>query len=76
MPSLHTGTVLEEKIFALIFEWDIHSKLTSLALDNTSTNDVCVTYLRAKLTSRKALISGGDVFFHIRCFAHILNLIV
>lgn len=75
MPSPHTGAALAEKIFALLFEWGIHLKLASLTLDNASANDVCVTYLKAKLASRTALISGGDLF-HIRCCAHILNLIV
>jgi len=44
-------------------------------LDNASSNDVFVGLLRNQLNIKKALICEGE-FFHTRCCAHILNLIV
>ena len=49
--------------------------MSIVTLDNASSNDTCVGILKAKLNSRKCLILNGE-FFHIRCGAHILNLIV
>ncbi|XP_042958031.1 zinc finger BED domain-containing protein RICESLEEPER 1-like [Carya illinoinensis] len=43
--------------------------------DNASSNDVSVELLRTQLNIKKALLCDGE-FFHLRCCAHILNLIV
>lgn len=75
MPSPHTGIALADKMYGLLSEWGIIDKLSTLTLDNASANDVCVGVLKAKLNSRKALVLNGSLF-HIRCCAHILNLIV
>lgn len=47
----------------------------SVTLDNASNNDVSVEMLRTQLNVKNALVCDGD-FFHIRCCAHILNLVV
>lgn len=44
-------------------------------MDNNSSNDVCVGLLRNQLNMKKAILCECE-FFHIRCCAHILNLIV
>ncbi|KAJ9553107.1 LOW QUALITY PROTEIN: hypothetical protein OSB04_017152 [Centaurea solstitialis] len=48
-------------------------KLSCLTVDNASSNDVAVGHVRDNLS--KKLVLGGE-FFHMRCAAHILNLIV
>lgn len=75
LPSPHTGITISERIYKMVCEWNLESKLFSITLDNASSNDSFVTTLRTQLNLRKALLCKGE-FFHIRCCAHILNLIV
>jgi len=75
MPSPHTSIALSEKLYALLCEWGIEYKVFTLTLDNASANDVSVDLLKNQLIENNALISDGS-FFHIRCCAHVLNLVV
>lgn len=75
IPSPHTGITISEKMYKMVCEWSLESKLFSITLDNASSNDSFVAILRTQLNLRNALVCRGD-FFHIRCCAHILNLIV
>ncbi|XP_024023525.1 zinc finger BED domain-containing protein RICESLEEPER 2 isoform X1 [Morus notabilis] len=75
MPSPHTGIALSEKFYALLCEWGIEYKVFTLTLDNVSANDVSVDLLKNQLVENNALISDGS-FFHIRCCARVLNLVV
>ncbi|XP_059639299.1 zinc finger BED domain-containing protein RICESLEEPER 2-like [Cornus florida] len=75
MPSPHNGVALTEKIYTLLTKWGIEKKLFSITLDNASSNCSFVELLKSQLNLNDALLSGGE-FFHIRCCAHILNLIV
>jgi hypothetical protein len=75
MPPPHNGISLCEKTYNLLEECGIETKVFSITLDNAYSNDVCVGLLRNQLNIKKALICGGE-FFHTRCCAHILYLIV
>jgi hypothetical protein len=75
MPPPHNGISLSEKIYNLLCEWGIENKVFSVTLDNASSNDTSVDMLRTQLNIKKALVCQGDLF-HLRCCAHILNLIV
>jgi hypothetical protein len=75
MSPPHNGISLCEKTYNLLEEWGIETKVFSITLDNASSNDVCVGLLRNQLNIKKALVCEGE-FFHFRCCAHILNLIV
>ncbi|KAG2680595.1 hypothetical protein I3760_11G105700 [Carya illinoinensis] len=75
MPPPHNGISLSEKIYNLLCEWGIQHKIFVLTLDNASSNDVSVELLRTQLNIKKALVCDGE-FFHLRCCAHILNLVV
>ena len=44
-------------------------------MDNASSNDVAIEYLRRKTKDRVGSLLGCE-FFPMRCCAHILNLIV
>jgi hypothetical protein len=59
----------------LLQEWGINKKVFSITLDNDSANDLYVEQLKPKLNMKKALLCECE-FFHMRCCAHILNLIV
>ncbi|KAG5533345.1 hypothetical protein RHGRI_027517 [Rhododendron griersonianum] len=54
--------------------WNIDRKISSITVDNCSTNDAMIDLLWDKLDSA-SLMLGGELF-HMRCCAHILNLIV
>ncbi|KAL4589712.1 hypothetical protein LXL04_002620 [Taraxacum kok-saghyz] len=71
MPPPHTGAALPEKIYGLLKEWGIHTKVVSITLDNASSNDSMVDCLKFDLD-----LMGDGAYFHVRCCAHILNLIV
>lgn len=49
MPPPHSGVALCEKIYTLLCEWGIESKLFSMTLDNASTNNVFVHYSKHNL---------------------------
>ncbi|KAA0035954.1 thiamine biosynthetic bifunctional enzyme TH1 [Cucumis melo var. makuwa] len=53
-------------------DWGIERVIT-LTVDNASSNDTAVAYLLKRFN--KGLLFGGE-FLHVRCCAHILNLIV
>nr|XP_027062894.1 zinc finger BED domain-containing protein RICESLEEPER 1-like [Coffea arabica] len=53
----------------------IENKVSSIIVDNVSYNDMCIRRLREDFSLRKRL-NIGENFFHVRCCAHILNLLV
>nr|GEU94013.1 hypothetical protein [Tanacetum cinerariifolium] len=74
-PSPHTGIDLAEKISCLVKSWGIEKKLFTITLDNASANDCCVDLLKNQFRLMKSLVYDGTLF-HLKCCAHILNLIV
>ena len=44
-------------------------------MDNASSNNVAIDYVKEKIKESDSSIFGGE-FMHMRCCAHILNLIV
>ena len=72
-PPPHSGPAIAMKLMELIKEWGLQKKVFTVTVDNASSNDNMQGVLKRKL--RKDLVCSGD-FFHIRCAAHILNLIV
>lgn len=55
-------------------EWDVDTKLTTLTVDNCTTNDALIEDLKDKIELKYFLVRGK--YFHMRCAAHIMNLIV
>ncbi|KZV58755.1 zinc finger BED domain-containing protein RICESLEEPER 2-like [Dorcoceras hygrometricum] len=75
MPPPHSGIALCDKINSLFNSWGVQRKVFTITLDNAAANDVFVGLLRDTLGLNCSLASGGE-FLHVRCCAHILNLIV
>ncbi|CAA0835341.1 Unknown protein [Striga hermonthica] len=63
------GRCLEEKLV----EWGI-SKVFAITVDNASSNDVAVEYLKKQLRKHDGLMLDENL--HMRCACHIINLIV
>lgn len=72
-PPPHSGYAIAMKLMEILKEWGLEKKVFSLTVDNASANDTMQTILKKKL--QNDLLCGGE-FFHVRCSAHILNLIV
>jgi len=71
MPPSHNVVSLAEKLLLLLKDWGLDKKVMCLTVDNASSNDLCVDMMKVQLK----LLCDGD-YFHVRCCAHILNLIV
>ncbi|CAN0883897.1 Zinc finger BED domain-containing protein RICESLEEPER 2 [Linum grandiflorum] len=55
-------------------DWNVDSKLSTITLDNCSTNDALIEKIKRKLGLSDLIMHGSLV--HMRCSAHVLNLIV
>jgi len=74
-PPPHIGFELSKKINGFLHDCEIEKRIFSLTLDNASTNYVLIRTLKSEFLLQNSLVCIGE-FLHIRCCAHILNLIV
>ncbi|XP_048501335.1 zinc finger BED domain-containing protein RICESLEEPER 2 [Beta vulgaris subsp. vulgaris] len=75
IPPPRKGKDIANCIFKCLKEWDIESKVFTVSLDNASANDSCINIIKDTFSLTKRLICGGKLF-HVRCCAHILNIMV
>ncbi|XP_058103795.1 zinc finger BED domain-containing protein RICESLEEPER 1-like isoform X3 [Magnolia sinica] len=73
--DLHSGEAISKVVMEKLDNWNIYGKLSSITLDNCSTNDVVVRDLVSELVPKGLLLKDGELF-HVRCCTHVLNLIV
>ena len=66
--------IIAEVIIEHLFEWNLDRKVSTITVDNCSTNDAMIPKILGKF-GRSKFILGANLF-HMRCCAHILNLIV
>ena len=74
VPSPHTKDGLAEVLVDCFLEWNIDRKLFTITVDNCSTNDAMIRLLLNKLDTSSLMLDRS--MLHMRCAAHILNLIV
>lgn len=74
MPAPHTAEALAEILYDCLCDWNIDRKVSTITVDNCTTNDAIINKLLDKLPLR-TLMRNGELL-HMRCCAHILNLIV
>ncbi|KAH0766223.1 hypothetical protein KY290_002212 [Solanum tuberosum] len=72
--SSHRGEDLGKSISKCLHEWGLH-RIFTVTVDNASSNSVAITELSKQLTKWGTNLMGGS-HLHIRCMAHIVNLIV
>uniref|UniRef100_A0A7N2L115 Transposase n=1 Tax=Quercus lobata TaxID=97700 RepID=A0A7N2L115_QUELO len=70
----HKGKTIGKMVESCLEEWNIEVIFT-LTVDNASSNDVAISYLKEATNRWKGTVLGNE-FVHVRCCAHILNLIV
>ena len=74
MPSPHTKEVHSNVLLQTLLEWNIDRKLSTMTVDNCSTNDAVINIILDKL-QRSTLVMRGSML-HMLCATHVLNLIV
>ncbi|XP_062088415.1 zinc finger BED domain-containing protein RICESLEEPER 2-like [Humulus lupulus] len=74
VPS-HKGDLVGKKLINCLNEWGI-SSVFAVTVDNASLNDVALRKLKGHLLDKDNTIPLNGEMFHMRCSAHILNLIV
>ncbi|KAL4554031.1 hypothetical protein LXL04_039857 [Taraxacum kok-saghyz] len=70
----HSGVLIGRAIEKCLVEWGLKNIMT-ITVDNASSNDVAVNHLRNVLNHWECGVLKG-AFLHMRCAAHILNLVV
>jgi len=70
----HKGETIGKKVEEALKEWGIRN-VSTITVDNASSNDVVISYLKRRLKNNNWLM-GEEDHLHMRCVAHILNLVV
>ncbi|CAN0858023.1 Putative AC9 transposase [Linum grandiflorum] len=70
----HTSAKLATVLRECPMAWNVDSKLSTITLDNCSTNDALIEKIKKKLGLSNLIMHVSLV--HMRCSAHVLNLIV
>ncbi|XP_058774388.1 zinc finger BED domain-containing protein RICESLEEPER 2-like [Vicia villosa] len=70
----HRGKTVGKKVEDVLKEWGLRN-VSTITVDNAASNDVAVKYLEQKIRNMNGLFLDG-FGFHMRCCAHILNLVV
>nr|XP_023927487.1 zinc finger BED domain-containing protein RICESLEEPER 1-like [Quercus suber] len=73
VPPPHSGVVIFDAIFKSLLDWGLENKVCTITLDNANNNDAAVRILKDAI--KRKLMLGGKIF-HVRCCAHIINLLV
>ncbi|KAL0345675.1 UNVERIFIED_CONTAM: putative AC transposase [Sesamum radiatum] len=74
VPAPHTTEVLADKLVDALVDWNIDRKVSTITVDNCTTNDAMINHLLDKLPTNEMPLDRKVL--HMRCCAHILNLIV
>ncbi|KAJ4790660.1 Zinc finger BED domain-containing protein DAYSLEEPER [Rhynchospora pubera] len=72
IPYPHSGQAVADLVEKIWTDWKLDDKIFAITLDNSSVNDLAVKHLESRL-SEKMLFGASHM--HMRCSAHILNLI-
>ncbi|XP_051228633.1 zinc finger BED domain-containing protein RICESLEEPER 2-like [Lolium perenne] len=71
----HDAWNMFDVVLTSIRDWNIENKICSFTLDNAEVNTKMISHLRKNLVDRNLIHHEGKLL-HIRCAAHVLNLIV
>nr|XP_027067613.1 zinc finger BED domain-containing protein RICESLEEPER 2-like [Coffea arabica] len=75
VPPPRPGIAIADAIYKCMLDWGIESKIYTVSVDNASNNDTALRCLKDTFSRNKCLLAKGKLF-HVRCCAHILNLMV
>ncbi|GJS47828.1 zinc finger BED domain-containing protein RICESLEEPER 2-like protein [Tanacetum coccineum] len=74
VPCPHTSEVLTNVLMEALMEWNVDTKLSNITLYKCAPIDKLIDTVKDKLQSSHLIKEGAHI--HMRCCAHILNLIV
>ena len=74
VPCPHTSDMLTDVLIDAMLGWNVDSRLSTIIVDNCSTNDSMIGKIKEKLNVG-CLLNGGSLL-HMHCSTHILNFIV
>uniref|UniRef100_A0A803MP14 Uncharacterized protein n=1 Tax=Chenopodium quinoa TaxID=63459 RepID=A0A803MP14_CHEQI len=74
LKAIHKGEAIGKVVEACLEFWGIEDKLFSVIVDNVCSNDVVCAHLK-RMIQRMGCVGDGK-YLHVRCIAHIINLIV
>ncbi|GJR45390.1 zinc finger BED domain-containing protein RICESLEEPER 2-like protein [Tanacetum coccineum] len=75
IPPPRHGIDIADTLLMCLRDWEIEEKIMTISVDNASANDAAMRILTAHFKRLGTLFRDG-IFFHVRCCAHILNLMV
>ncbi|CAH1416954.1 unnamed protein product [Lactuca virosa] len=75
VPPPRTGLDIADGIYKCLKHWEIEDKIFTISVDNVAYNDMALRRLKEFFSKVRKLTCGGRLF-HVRCCAHILNLLV
>ncbi|KAL4282107.1 hypothetical protein GQ457_03G007700 [Hibiscus cannabinus] len=70
----HSGELIGRAIEKCLLEWGL-KRIMTITVDNASSNDLAIKYLKQILNLWDGSVLNAE-FLHMRCAAHILNLVV
>lgn len=70
----HKGDEIGKALDKLLIDWGT-DRVCTITVDNASSNDTCLAYMKRSLTNRGCTLARGQ-HLHMRCVAHIVNLVV
>ncbi|XP_028126932.1 zinc finger BED domain-containing protein RICESLEEPER 2-like [Camellia sinensis] len=73
--SSHKGEAIGKAVESCFVDWGIE-KIGTITLNNASANDVAIAYAKRKFSKNSDSLILRDEYLHMRCCAHIINLIV
>ncbi|CAH9081622.1 unnamed protein product [Cuscuta europaea] len=75
IPPPRGGLQIYDALFKCMKEWGIENKVFTITVDNATSNDSAIRYMKNTIQMSRKLACDG-ILFHVRCCAHILNLCV
>lgn len=66
VPAPHTAEVIAEELHASLVVWNLDEKLSTVTVDNCSSNDKTIELLVRKLGTDKLMLKG--TLLHMRCW--------
>ncbi|CAH9084060.1 unnamed protein product [Cuscuta europaea] len=75
IPPPRGGLQISDAIFKCMKEWDIENNFFTVTVDNATSNDSAIRYMKDTIKRSRKLVCEG-MLFHVRYCAHILNLCV
>jgi len=74
VPHPHTAEAISDVLHDVLLDWRIERKVSTVTLDNCTTNDNFMEKMQDKMPLSSLMLNGRLI--NMRCAAHIINLIV